>query len=136
MLPLGEYFRLKQRVLRLSAFNDHILEALKRQGFVPPVDKVALFVLFIVGSYLPALVATIFYEAFCKKPLPPRFDPASHVFNQPDAKEMGTILQTVTQIQATLSQMQSNGGTSQSSSKSEETERILTYTQDQLQTLV
>lgn len=68
MMPLADYLRLKHRILRLSAFNNHILEALNRQGFVPPVDKVALFVLFIAGSYLPALIATIFYEALCKKP--------------------------------------------------------------------
>ena len=49
--------------------------------------------------------------------------------------EVAKILQTVTQIQASVNQLQSNGGNSQGGSNNEETERILTQTQEQLQTL-
>ena len=64
----------------------------------PPVDAVAIAFMFVVGSYIPALIATICYSAFCKKPELPRFDPASHVFNRPDAQELNKVLQTVAKI--------------------------------------
>ena len=97
-LPLAERFRLKLRIKRLGVFCDYSLQELNRHGLKAPIDKVALAFFFVVGSYIPALIATIFYTALCKKPEVPRFDPASFVFNKPDALEMNRIFQTVTKI--------------------------------------
>jgi len=122
MLPLADSLRLNQRILRLGALSNHVLEILHKQGMEPPVNKLVLFLLFVVGSYLPALVATLFYNAFVKQPQPPRFDPALHIYNKPDAMEIAKILQTVTQIQASLSQGIGRSGAS------EQTDGILTQT--------
>ena len=70
----------------------------KDGGLKPPMDQVALVCLFIVGSYIPALFATILYALFCKKTPPPKFDPALYTFNKPDAVEIAQILKIVGQI--------------------------------------
>ena len=59
------------------------------------MDKVVLVTLFVIGSYIPALLFTLVYAATCKKPEAPRYDPAMHVFNRPDAMEMSKITQMV-----------------------------------------
>eukprot|EP00354_Favella_ehrenbergii_P002690 CAMPEP_0170468918 /NCGR_PEP_ID=MMETSP0123-20130129/11924_1 /TAXON_ID=182087 /ORGANISM="Favella ehrenbergii, Strain Fehren 1" /LENGTH=89 /DNA_ID=CAMNT_0010735619 /DNA_START=355 /DNA_END=624 /DNA_ORIENTATION=+ len=89
---MSERFRLKQRILRLGAFCDLSAQELQRKGVKAPLDKVALALMFIVGSYIPALLLSIFYTVLCKKPEAPRFDPAMHVFNKPDALEMTKVL--------------------------------------------
>ena len=104
----------------------------------PPLDTLAFIGLFVASSYMPALIATIFYTALCKKPEAPRFDPALHMYNKPDAQEMAKILQTVTKIQDSVSLLQSNGfggGSSGGAGGGEDTERILMQTQSQLKTL-
>ena len=67
------------------------------------MHTVALVCIFIVASYMPALIATIFYTALCKKP--PRFEPSMYTFNKQDPVEMKKILQTVFQIQANVTQL-------------------------------
>lgn len=79
-------------------------------GIQAPLDKVALLVIFIVASYVPAMIAAIFYTALCKKPQYDKFDPASHVFNRPDAMEMAKVLQTVASIQQSVTKLQANNG--------------------------
>ena len=109
MIPLAEKLRLRQRILRLGVFCDYTLTSLNSQGLKPPVDKVALVLLFIVGSYIPALIMTIIYSITCKKPALPKFDPSMHVFNKPDTMEMNKILQTVTKIQESVTKLQNSG---------------------------
>ena len=61
---------------------------------VEPLDKLVLGLMFVFGSYIPALILTMLF----RKPELPKFDPAMHVFNKPDALEMNRIYQTVTKI--------------------------------------
>jgi len=85
MMPLSDYFRMRYRILRLGAFCDHVLTSLQKSGINDPLDKIVLFLLFVVSSYIPTLIMTLVYTCLCKKPELPRFDPAMHVFNRPDA---------------------------------------------------
>jgi len=64
----------------------------------PPMDQVALLFLFVIASYIPALLLTIVYAMTCKKKELPRFDPALYTFNKPDAAEMAKVLATVNKI--------------------------------------
>ena len=99
LMPLSEYFKLRLRVLKLGAFCDHMLDWLKRDvGVKAPMDKFALAVLFLVASYLPALLASIVYSMTCKKEEKPRFDPAMFAYNRPDAAEMAKVLTAVGKI--------------------------------------
>ena len=98
-MPLAERMHLRVRVLKLGAFCDHCLIWLAKDvGVKPPADKVALFVIFVASSYLPVLIATIFYNALFKKQIPPRFDASMYAFNKPDAVEINKILKTVANI--------------------------------------
>ena len=89
MMPLEQRFNLSRRILKLGAFCDHMLEWLQRSyGIDPPMNQVALSIIFVISSYIPALIVAIFYTALCKKPTLPKFDPSMHVFNKPDAVEI------------------------------------------------
>ena len=67
-------------------------------GLKPPMDQAALALIFIVSSYIPALLLTIVYTMTCKKKEQPRFDPALFTFNKPDSAEMAKVLATVNKI--------------------------------------
>ena len=62
------------------------------------MDKVLLGVLFVIASYLPALIVSLIYANTCKKPEKPKFDPSMFVYNRPDAAEMAKVLVTVAKI--------------------------------------
>lgn len=83
-----------------------------------------------MGSYLPALIASLIYAATCKKPELPKFDPSLYTFNRPDAAETMKILQIVGQIQANVDKLQqvNQGGGADSMSQGE-TARQLQETQ-------
>lgn len=86
MIPLSEYFRMKVRILKLGEFNNMMLEWIKRDmGVKPPLHQVALVIMFIVGSYIPMLLATIVYSMTCKKEVVLRFDPSMYTYNKPDS---------------------------------------------------
>ena len=88
MMPLSDFFRVRIRILRLGAFSDQTLTWLRKDLAVkPPLDKFLLFLLFVVSSYLPALIATLVYNSTCKKETP-RCDPAMFQYNREDAAEM------------------------------------------------
>ena len=86
LMPLSEYFMMRVRILKLNAFCSQLLHWLQKDvGAKSPMDKVALVTLFIIGSYVPALIASIVYSMTCKKEQKPKFDPALFTFNKPDA---------------------------------------------------
>ena len=67
-MPLSEYFNMPIRILKLGSFCGHMLEWLKNDlGVKPPMDKAALALLFVLSSYIPALLVTIVYSLTCKK---------------------------------------------------------------------
>ena len=93
MLPGSEYFSMSRRIIKIGILSEYVRDWLRYEvGIQAPFDKAALFVLFIFASYMPAMIAAIFYTALCKKPDYPKFDPANHVFNRPDALEMTKVL--------------------------------------------
>ena len=91
---------MRTRIIKLDAFRKQMLDWLKRDvGMKPPMDQVALVLIFIAGSYIPALFATIIFSLTCRKPPPPpKFDPALFTFNKPDAVEIAQILKIVGEI--------------------------------------
>ena len=63
-----------------------MLEWVKRDmGVKTPMDQVTLVIIFIVGSYLPVLIATIVYSMTCKKEVVLKFDPSMYTYNKPDS---------------------------------------------------
>ena len=99
MMPLAEYLKIRIRILKLGTFCSQMLTWLRRDvGVKPPIDQVALALLFVIASYIPALLLTIVYAMTCKKKELPRFDPALFTFNKPDAAEMAKVLATVNKI--------------------------------------
>ena len=102
-MPLADSFKLRTRILKLGAFCDHLQVWLNSEvGVKPPADKAVLCLIFVLSSYLPALLATVIYAGTCKKHTPPRFDPSTYTFNKPDAAEIAKILQTVAKIQQSV----------------------------------
>ena len=98
-MPLSDYFKMRVRILKLGAFCDHLLAWLNTEvGVEPPADKAALCLIFVLSSYIPALLFSIIYAGTCKKHTPPRFDPSMFTYNKPDAAEIAKILQTVAKI--------------------------------------
>lgn len=86
MIPLSEYFRMRVRILKLGELNTMMLEWVKRDmGVKTPMDQVTLVIIFIVGSYLPVLIATIVYSMTCKKEVVLKFDPSMYTYNKPDS---------------------------------------------------
>ena len=113
--------------MRLGAFCNHSLSILQKQGIKAPVDKVALTLLFIITSYIPALIFTML---FVKKE-PPRFDPSMHVFNRPDAMEMSKITQMVAKLQENVAKLSLNGDADGNTSASAQQDRqIVKQTQE------
>ena len=93
-IPLADYFRLRVRILKLGALNTYMLNKLRQDyGVKAPLDKVALFFLFIVSSFVPPLMATCLFRSFFKKETLRRFDPSTYTYNKADSVgEMSKIL--------------------------------------------
>lgn len=129
MVPLADYFNMPIRILKLGAFCDQMTEWLRQDvGVKAPMDKIALTVLFIFSSYMPALLASLIYAMTCKKEERPRFDSSLFVYNRPDAAEMAKVLVTVSKIQETVSKLQESAGGDSSGGSSAQTEQLIKVT--------
>lgn len=134
LVPLADYFKLPIRILKLGTFCDYTSEWLRQDvGVKSPMDKIALTVLFVVSSYLPALLVSLIYAMTCKKEEKPRFDSSLFVYNRPDAAEMAKVLVTVGKIQETVTKLQESGGSSGGSSP--QTDQLIRDTQSHLASL-
>ena len=93
-IPLADYFRLRIRIIKLGELNSHLLNKLsKGYGLSSPLDKVALFFIFILSSYIPKLLAGLLYSSCCKKETLRRFDESTYTYNKADnTGEMSVIL--------------------------------------------
>ena len=134
MLPLSGYFKLRVRILKLGAFCDNLQNWLEKDaGVKPPMHNIALMCMFIVASYLPMLVLTIFYTALIKKPEKPRFDPSLFAHNQQDAVQSQELLKLVRQLQKDLQEVTGEGGQgSKGGVSNKETDKVLLQTQKQI----
>ena len=65
----------------------------------------ALFILFIVSSYIPVLMASTLFAMTFKKVEAPRFDASSFTYNKPDSAEMAKILKQVNAIQDSVTKL-------------------------------
>ena len=65
----------------------------------------ALFILFIVSSYIPITIASIVFAMTFKKTVAPRFDSSMFTYNKPDSAEMAKILKQVLAIQESVTKL-------------------------------
>jgi len=73
------------------------------------MDKVALFFLFAIGCYLPALILSIMQAMFGEAPKP-AYDPRGYGFNTPDQKQVLDILVACRKIQENIDKVANGSG--------------------------
>ncbi len=134
MMPLSDYFKLRLRVLKLGAFCDSLQSWLEKDaGMRPPLNGIALVCIFIVASYLPALIASLIYANTCKKKELPRFDPALFTYNQQEVKDSHSMLKIIQKIEDDLKKVTGDSPAGGASSK--ETEQVIANTQKNIEIL-
>ena len=80
-MPLADYFRLRVRILSLGTLHNLLLWRLRTESRVkPPLDSITLFVLFLVGSFVPPMLVKLLHHCCFKKETPRMFDESTFTY--------------------------------------------------------
>jgi len=104
-LPLANYFRLRQRILKLGKFSDQLGEYFRKELKVkPPGDSVLLAFFFIVCSYLPAVFLAILISCIGgSKKSGPINDSSMFRYNAQDIQDIAMCLTALKEVKSDIS---------------------------------